>query len=200
MRHTIPVVLLAAASLLIAGCFPLSSRALYTGEGDVIYDPALLGRWHSENEPENRWEFEPVETGDAYIVRGRQDETVAQFRGVLVRVGDRRFLDLYPIGHEPEINESFAGHMLRMHSIWRVGIEEDRLRFALPDLKMVAELLDEQPDLIAHTTVPLDPDGSGDDDEWLVITADSAAFQAFVRDHLDDSYFKNEIVLVKPAE
>lgn len=206
MKRLARVAVLASVCLAAAGCFPLSLAPLYTGEGDVIYDPALLGDWHVEGEPDSRWSFEPVEAGDAYIVRGREgggegeDDggSVAQLRGVLVRVGDRRFLDLFPIGHEPELHVAFRAHVLPTHSIWRVGIEENRLRFALPDLNRVADLLQDQPGLVAHRRVPIDPE-KPDSGAWFIFTADSAAFQAFVRDHLDDSFFTQEIVLV-PAD
>lgn len=199
MRNILRLVPLVVAACLVAGCFPLSLQPLYMGEGDVIYDPALLGVWQVENEPsDERWEITAVETGDAYIFRTASNGGEIQLRGVLVRVGDRRFLDLYPIGHAPEIGPSFAVHTLPTHSIWRVGIEPGKLRFAVLDNAKTVALLKENPELIEHRFVDMTPSGSGD--PRPVFTADSAAFQAFVRDHLDDSYFQNEMVLIKPEE
>jgi hypothetical protein len=183
-----------AAVCFLVGCFPLSFSPLYTGEDDIVYDTALLGQWHVDGHPDDAWSFEPIETGDAYVVRGTQQGATGQFRGVLVQVGDRRFLDLFPIGHEPDVHAGYAVHILPAHSIWRVTAEPDRLRLALPNEDRVVALLEAEPDAIAHRIVYMD------DDQRLprvVFTAESAAFQAFVRDRLDDSFFRDEVVLVR---
>lgn len=187
-----------AVCLFAAGCLPLSLEPLYTGEGDVVFDQALVGRWKNETD-QKPWEIAPIEGEDAYIVRNLDGPPTTQFRGVLVQLGERRFLDLTPTGHEPDIDPAFGVHVIAGHTIWRVTVHADRLRFALPDIDRTVELLQDKPEAIRHQIKP----AVGEFDKPDVVFTDTTAnLQAFVRDQLTDEFFTNEIVLLPldPAE
>src|SRR5688572_16246676 len=82
------VVLLLA---IVTGCVP-SLNPIFT-EKDVIFDPALVGTWGTDD-PKEKWVFS--KSGDnAYKLRQTDSEGAkAEFDARLVRLGDYKFLDL----------------------------------------------------------------------------------------------------------
>lgn len=87
-----------ALTVFLSGCLPVDSlNPLYT-DGNVIFDPALLGRW-AGSEPD---EFLRVERGEnnSYLIVYEKKENDAKTEGVfeahLVSLGGEKYLDLLP--------------------------------------------------------------------------------------------------------
>jgi hypothetical protein len=108
-------------AILMTGCTVRSLYPLFE-EKDVYFDPSLLGTWGEEGSSES-WTF--VKSGDnAYVLTDKEGDKLTNFDAHLVRLGNLRFLDLYPQG----IDDSFA---IPAHLFLRVCVDGDTLRAAL---------------------------------------------------------------------
>jgi len=122
--------------LALAGCVP-SLHPLYTSK-DVIFDPALVGSWR--NEDGDTWQFLGA-PGDAYEAVVTTSGEPRRMEAHLIRVGEERFLDLYPA--EPDIrNEFYAAHLLRVHHFARIRLKEGAIEAAMIDPGWLAKQLD----------------------------------------------------------
>ena len=200
MRRTLTVIVM----LTLTGCLPLSVNPLYTGDGDIVYDEALLGTWGSGEEgSKERWTFAPhVDDAQRYALAiDDGDGRIGRFNATLVQIGDRRFLDLEPVDAEPEapMNGWYAAHLLALRSFMRVDLADGQLSLTPLDMEKLLDLLQDQPDLVGFEFVVTD----GGEMTRVLFTADSAELQAFVHDHLDDAtYFTDAtpfVLLEAPA-
>ena len=219
------VALLALLSLVMGGCLlPLAVNPFHTGPDDAIHDESLLGHWavrkHEPSQHEadegaaapasdhghrfimqfaSQWRFEPGQQPRRYraILTDDQDRS-ARFDAVLLRIGDRRFLDLFPEQGEQDMPLASAMHMPPMHSLIRFNRpNRDTFAIAFIDMDAVAQLLKEQPQLIDHAWVrsgewSRQADDADSDAMHLIFTAESAALQRFVTEHLDDETYLGE--------
>jgi hypothetical protein len=94
----IAVSFLLACALCLAGCFPIDSLNPLYSDNNVIFDPALLGRW-SGSEPNEFLRVERGENGAYLIVYEKKDNDAAGetiFEAHLVSLGGEKYLDLVP--------------------------------------------------------------------------------------------------------
>jgi hypothetical protein len=165
--------LLAAAVLLLAGCVP-SLHPFYTAQ-DLAFDPRLLGTWSPREEKKETWVFSAHEP-DAYRLVYTDDKGRAgRFQVRLFRLQGRTFLDLYPEDPPGEPNDYYKLHLLRAHTFLLVNSLEPKLSFTAMSPSWLDKHLKANPRAIAHERT-----GGG-----VVLTADTAALQAFVLAHLD---------------
>jgi len=149
----------------LTGCVP-SLHPLYTAK-EVIFDPALAGTWRSEEGDTWRIAGAP---GDAYEVVVVANGEPGRMEGHLIRVGEERFLDLYPA--EPDFrNEFYAGHLLRVHHFVRIRLKEEALEAAVLDESWLEKQLDAKRYSVRHEKV-------GDN---YLLTAPPAELQGFLR-------------------
>ena len=122
MRNLRRIVTLCAA-VLVVGCVP-SIHPLYT-EGDLVFEPALVGLW-AEEDDDDRWVFR--KSGELeYELTITEDGTPGDFEARLLQLGSHRFLDLYP--EEPPLENGFyTFHLLPIHTFYKFQIEGDMVR------------------------------------------------------------------------
>lgn len=158
-------------AVLVAGCVP-SLHPLFTEE-DLVYDPALVGTW-AEEEGEDIWIFR--KSGDnAYDLIYSQKGVPARFDAHLVRIEEFLFLDTYP--GEPDIkNDFYVVHLVPAHTLSRIWIEGDILRYAMLNLGWLKRMITEKKVDIAHERV----------DKEIVLTASTKELQEFFFKYAED--------------
>lgn len=197
MRCRPPLLMLLTITL--AGCLPLSVNPLYTGEDDIVFDEGLLGTWDAGGDG-GVWHFDadPDHPNHYLLTITDEDDRHALFRATVVQIGDRRFLDFEPmdVNPGPDMNMWFTIHLLPLRSFMRITESEQGYGIAPPDIDAVVELLQKDSSLVAHLWA-----NNQAADNRLVLTADSAALQAFVGEHLDDeTYFTDPMPLERVKE
>ena len=101
------------------GCAP-SEYPLFEAD-DVIFDPALLGTWRSEEE-EDTWRVQ--EKRDAvYSIASGDDSSRVLYEAQLAELGEYRFLNI----SIPAVGDSAGG----FHMISRIWVEEDEIRIGI---------------------------------------------------------------------
>ena len=172
---TYPIVLAALCG--ITGCLPTSINPLYTDK-DLVFDPALVGVWSEKEESKETWSFEKAGEKEYKVLYTEDDGKTGQFEGHLLKIGDTRFLDLFP--DESGIEEMKRGgfykvHFLRTHSFLKVAQIEPALQLTALDLKWLREFLKTNPKAIRHEKI-----GEGDDAQ-IVLTDSTPELQKFVQ-------------------
>lgn len=193
---------LAIASLLLAtGCVPLAFSPLYRDEQDFVSVEGLEGQWmltgHNDDLPRD-WNFTREEGWPGYVVTTsaaatqEKPATQARFRAAVVEIDGRRFLDLQPREHQPELNFWFALHVPLTHSIWRIELTDQELRLAALNQSAVNQLLREKPDATPHRIVDESQDGlMNDNNQRVILLGETDELRRFVVTLDDDTYFKD---------
>jgi len=160
----------AAALLLLAGCFVLSSAPVYD-EQSLVYDEGLAGVWAVPGQDGETWEFVPTGKSAWTLIVHKGDSPVgdsatdAAFSARLAEVCGRRYLDLLP--DDPESLPEFAAdHLVRAHSIWLYSRDGDALTMGMLGREAVDRLAAEGVDIPRV----------GDEDKTL-LTLDTADLQ-----------------------
>lgn len=168
MKTTILVAL--GIALLLASCVQ-SLHPLYT-EKDLIFEPALVGTWESEGG--NLWIFLKSDE-KSYDLVYTEKETPAKFSAHLVKLGNYRFLDLYPMSVDLK-NDLQQASILYTHTIFRVWLEKDTLRLAILEHDWLKKMVDEKKVSVKHEVV----------DKRVVLTASTGELQQFILAHADN--------------
>ena len=159
---------LALTMFFVAGCGPaLSLHPLCTNE-EVIFDPALVGRW--ETTSDEKWIFRQMEE-NLYNVTVRFDSRDSLvLEGRLVQLGDYTFMDV--TSGEPDV-ENLNILAIPVHVFLRLSLEGDSLGIAYLD----DSWLRENSGLIKHEVV---------DKQGIILTASTRELQDFVLKHAED--------------
>jgi hypothetical protein len=167
---------LVAVAGLIAACVP-SVNPFYFDK-DVITDARIAGVWlddSNKDKPES-WTFE-ASTNRAYAVTVVEDSgKTGKLEGHLFKLGSQMFMDLTPTACEYATNQAAITGMAMIpgHLLMRVNLEEKKINLAFTDPDWVKKFLEKNPAAIAHRLV----------DDNVILTADTAALQKFVKQHL----------------
>ena len=155
---------------LMTGCVP-SLHPLYT-EQDLIYDPALVGEWVG-NDGKVTWTF--AKSGEKAYTLVYVDEKgkKGEFAVHLLKIGDRRFLDLYPTDPDLQQSDFYKAYLLRVHTFMIVQQEADTLRMSFMKPDWLKKYLQEHPDAVKHEKV----------DEGVLLTAQPKELQTFLVQH-----------------
>jgi hypothetical protein len=154
----------------LAGCVP-SLHPLYTEE-DLIFDPALLGSW-AGRDGKGSWEFSKAGEKEYKLVDLDEQGKKGEFSVHLLKVGDQRFLDLFPLDPELKQNDFYRIHLMPVHTFLRVRQERDSLRVSILNYDWLQKLLKENPGAIKHEVV----------DDSVLLTAKPKELQAFLLKH-----------------
>ena len=174
--------------LILAGCIP-SLHEIYT-EDDVVFDPALVGTWN-QADGQGRWEFSRSGEKAYRLVHSDKDGRKGAFVVHLVKIGDLRFLDLYPEDPKLELNELYQFHLLPAHTFMHVPQVEPTLKLSVLNPEWLEKLLEQDPDAIRHEKVK----------DRLVLTASTAELQAFLtRHHATEDAFADPLELTRAQE
>lgn len=185
--------MLAVLGLLLAGCMITSVFPFFT-EKDLVFEPGLLGTWAAEEDDPDTWTFgQAEELGYRLIIR--EDGATNVFEAHLFKLGEHRFLDLLTTArHEYSIPVHF---LLRVETIKPFMVTADRPKLVLLPLnpEWMGEWLEAHPDSIRHHWIK-NPDTN--EKELPVLTAETAALQAFLLAHLaEEKFFTDPVELVK---
>jgi len=186
-RQRIAAFALGAASLvwLFAGCVPTAMHPFYRA-ADVIQDPALLGSWKDKPDGKESWSFTPGE-GKSYTLEIQSEDLRATFIAHLFKLGNDRFLDLYPTksGIEEKLDKNpYGAALIPVHLFVRVRATDPALRMSCMGLDWIRQQLKQNPNAIDHVIVP---------DERVVFTAGTDAIQAFIKLHLNNTEAWNDM-------
>lgn len=180
----------------LTGCIPTSINPLYTKQ-DLVFDPALMGVWRGEGDSKETWAFEKAGDTEYKFVYTEDDGKIGRFEAHLLKLGNTRFLDLFPdeAGIE-EMNRSgfYKVHLLRTHSFLKVLRIEPTLQMAPLDLKWLREFLGKNPKAIRHHTI-----GEGDETQ-IVLTDSTAELRKFVENHLKTEGAFGDVIHLKRSE
>lgn len=143
----------------LAGCEPVQSIHPFFERKDALFDPVLIGSWATKKDDgfQMRLRLEKTSpnqneyTADLIFLADEPDEGkpkvgTVTFLVCLFHVGKLRFLDFYPSSY----SASWGGHTGRFdakenafqtstHTVYRVTLDEDRLRLAYLDDDHVKE-------------------------------------------------------------
>lgn len=155
---------------LMAGCIP-SVHPLYT-EQDLIFDSSLIGEWVNQDGNES-WTFTKSAGKEYKLVYMDKDARKGEFVVHLLKVDDRRFLDLYPVSPDLKENDFYKGHLLPVHTFMRVEQIEPTFQMAILKLDWLKKFLQENPGAIRHEKV----------DDSILLTADPKELQGFLMMH-----------------
>lgn len=154
---------------IIAGCIP-SLHPLYT-ETDFIYDPNLLGTWL---EGKNSWLFEESDREKAYKLTITTDSKKAELIAHLVKLDSLLFLDLFPVGPEPDISDYIKMHMVPVHTFVIIDQLQPTLKLRTSNPDKLKEMLKKDPNLLKHEILE-------EPYNYLVVTAPTTDLQTFFR-------------------
>jgi hypothetical protein len=165
-----------AGVALLCSCVP-SVNPFYT-EKDVVTDPRLPGVWQEADKKDDPqvWKFEAAET-NAYQVTFTEDHgKTGVFCGHLFKLGGEHFLDLIPANCDYATNQAglVGVAMIPGHLLVRVSAFEPSLQLAFCNGDWLKNFLETNSTAIAHNH----------EKDSLVLTADTAALQKFVLQHL----------------
>jgi len=152
-------------TLVVAGCGPaLSLRPLCTDE-EVIFNPALVGRWKCRSDD---WIFRQMEDNlyNLTIIFSINDSLILE--GRLLKLGNFTFMDV--TSRIPDVENLFA---IPVHAFLRLSLESDSLGIAYLD----DSFLDENSELIKHEVV---------DEHGIILTASTKELQDFVLKYAED--------------
>ncbi len=195
---------------LIAGCVPIVSlNPLFTKE-TIVFDEKLLGTWLSDaNSPGKSLEFARVEEGAAgdlpkelqsefkrvYRLHLFEDNQKHVLVACLVKLGERRFLDVFPnqsaSDRENRKAGSYESFILSCHMFLRVDAVGDELKIRPMNDDRVRNLVEADPNAAAYVTTENGP----------VLTASTKELQAFLTKYADDKWlFPGEITLPRKTK
>jgi hypothetical protein len=176
---------LAGLGWLLAGCVPTAVQPFYRA-ADVVHAPALLGTWKDKPDGKERWTFTPGED-KSYTVEIQSDDQKAIFVAHLFKLGNERFLDLYPAqsGLEEKLQKNpYAVTLIPGHLFVRLRATEPALRMSSMGLDWLKQQLKRDPKAIDHVIVS---------EDRVVFTGATEAMQAFITQHLNNPDAWNEM-------
>jgi len=170
---------------LLAGCVPTAVHPFYRA-ADVVHDPALLGVWKDKPDGKERWTF-TLREGKNYTVEIQSDDQKAVFVAHLFKLGNERFLDLYPAqsGLEEKLQKNpYAVALIPGHLFVRLRATEPALRMSSMGLDWLRQQLKRDPKAIDHVIVS---------EDRVVLTGGTEAMQAFITQHVNNADAWNEM-------
>lgn len=174
------IILATALVIGFTACIP-SVKPFYTPK-DVVFEPRLVGEWHDAKEPsEEGWKFEPAGTNRYKLTVTEKHEKKGEFIATLFKLKEHHFIDLVPSKCEFAENQAdIVGYSLVPgHLLVRVTQLEPKLEIAFVDFDKLAKLLKAHPKALAHH----------EEEDRIVLTADTAALQKFVLKHMESGDF-----------
>ena len=160
--------------LLTTACVP-SLYPLYTDD-DVVFDPAVVGTWIDDDDA--TWTLEERSSGHGYRLTIVEEDVSMDFAARLVRLGEYRFLDIYP---EDDSRDDFLGsHFVAAHTFWKLSIEDETMRLVGLNPDWLADGLEDG-------TVQLTYSRWGHDGDDVLLTAKTRELQEFIVAHAENA-------------
>ena len=153
--------------LVLAGCIP-SVHPLYT-ERDLIFDPALVGKW-TDKKGKETWTFTQSAEKEYKLTYVDEKGKKGKFVVHLLKVKDHQFLDFYPADPDLKQNDFYKLHLMSMHTFMRLQQIEPTLQMATLNPDWIKKFLKKNPDAVRHEKV----------DDGILFTAQPKELQAFL--------------------
>ena len=169
---------LAVVGLIITGCVVTSVHPFYL-EKDVVSGAPLVGHWTNIKEAGEQWIFEPGAGKSLKLtcVSGNETNLVAAH---LFKLGQDTFLDLFPLEPDaPGFPPAIPSHLLL-----RIEQLQPKLKMSALNHDWLVRLVQERPSTIAHVLLR---DGDKGDQFRVVLTAETAKLQRFVRKQMKNA-------------
>ncbi len=175
---------LVAGCIFVAGCIP-SLNPFYS-EQDIVFDPRLLGEWHTKGDTNDvqTWKFEEAETNAYSLVITNKGSKQGKLDAHLFKLDGQLFLDLIPseCKYDSDQADIIAASMFPGHLLLRVPQLEPTLQIAYCDYDWLSKYLEVHPDALPHHK----------EQNSVVLTPQTGALQAFVIQHLNELFQKPE--------
>ncbi len=155
---------------LMTGCIP-SVHPLYTDQ-DLIFDPLLVGVWANKDGKET-WTFTKKAENAYTLLYVDEKGKKGEFAVYLLKVGDRRFLDLYPTDPDLQQNDFYRCHLMPVHTFMRLQQQGDGIQMAVLKTDWIKKYLQEHPNALKHEKM----------DDGILLTAQPKDMQAFLLKH-----------------
>ncbi|MBI4428135.1 MAG: hypothetical protein HY562_03365 [Ignavibacteriales bacterium] len=158
------------AACTISGCLR-SLHPLYT-EKTLIFEQGLLGSWVDQDS--SVWTF--AQSGQkSYDLIYTEKGSPGRFEARLVKLGKFTFLDIFP--KEPVIDNGFYKfHLVPVHTISRVWIEEEKVRMAMLSHDWFKDQASKKKVRLAHERR----------ENEIILTASTEELQKFVVKYADE--------------
>ena len=171
------IALLSLSALVFAltSCVP-SLHPLYTAE-DLTFDPKLVGKW-SQADPSDSWEFTKAGKISYLLVYTDKEGKKGDFKANLFKLGEHRFLDLYPDDgalDRAEAPHLYKFHVQPMHTLARIDSIGPTLVMGFMSPDWIKDSLKKNTETICHENIR----------NRILLTAPTKDLQAFVKKHAD---------------
>lgn len=182
--HKITIITVLLTTLLfLAGCVVTSIYPYYT-DRDLIFDPALLGKWVEADTTNQSAEYVQIERlgekGYWATVFGSDDTNSMELH--LFRLKQQLFLDSCPTNRSLDY--------VPVHQVSKVIRIEPGVETANLNYDWLAKLLEKHPEAIRHMVLH---DKPGDTQKGrIVLTADTRELQRFILKYMNDTNAWNE--------
>lgn len=173
------VVKLAPIAFLLgsAGCFNweliYSLYPLYTDQ-DVVFEPALLGEWVSEDDSTETMTFEKQGENKYKLRYIDQDSVEGELAVQLLRLNGALFMDISLGESDLKLSSLHIFVLLPVHNFFLISQLDSTLQLSSLEFGWLKELLEKEPEAIRHEKV----------DSSIVLTAAPKELQKFLLKHL----------------
>ena len=181
---------LGLALILLAGCVVTSIYPYYTAK-DLTFDPVLLGTWsdpEKTNTDAETWTFEKL-AAQTYKWTVRDSNKTNEFDAHLFALGGARFLDA--------LSRERREYNTPAHVLLRVNKLQPQLELQILNYEWLTKQVEANPKLIRHVIVPKEAGGTDEGGGLLILTADTAELQKFIRKHLKNTNAWGEPLVMK---
>ena len=148
--RSIPTSFILISVLFVAACIP-SLNPLYT-EADLITDPALIGTWEDKETGET-WTFSSCEKLKYSLVHIDSDGRKGEYDARLVKVGDKRFLDIVPVRSAIPQNDLYKDRFIATHTFIHIASRDSAVEISYMEPRWLKDFLAENPDAIRHEKI-----------------------------------------------
>ncbi|OHB48407.1 MAG: hypothetical protein A2Y10_09820 [Planctomycetes bacterium GWF2_41_51] len=159
-------------TIILGGCVP-SLHPLFT-ENELVFDSNLVGKW-SEPNSSDIWEFKTADNKRYEFVL-TQDKGKGVFTGMLGKIGNEFYLDIFPEDMNIPGNDFYKGHLIGAHSFMKIDVTKDSLKIGIMSPESVKKILEAEPNAIKHEKV----------DDRIILTASTKALKDFILKYAAD--------------
>jgi hypothetical protein len=166
---------LLSLSLLVflPSCFIVPSLHPLYSDKDLIFEPALLGVWTSDDSKDTL-SF-TMESEKSYLFaltdeKGEKTEFVAH----LLKIPNTMFLDLYPADASCHQNDFYSEYFIPVHSFMLVSQIEPALQLSSFEMDWLKKFIEKNPKAIRHEKIK----------DNILLTASTLELQKFLLAHV----------------
>jgi hypothetical protein len=187
-----PAIIVLAAAFVLSGCVVTSVHPYYTSK-DEVFEKSLVGQWTNTQESAESWKF-AKEADNSYHVTYVSDAKTNIVQAHLFKLSGQMFLDF----SGPNQDCDLLPPPIPSHLLMRVDQIVPSVHMAPLNHDWLKALLEKDPKALRHLLL-----GQKQDDQRLVLTAETAELQQFLNKHLKtDDAWKDSIDLkrAEPSE